>query len=152
MSVFGRVIGFTGTRHAMTAPQKRALREIMKGVTVLHHGDCVGADAAAYAIAKELGAKTVGHPPDNPILRAFTKNDDQRAPEPYQARNRSIVIDSEELVACPRHPTEHKKSGTWATIRFARKRGKRITIIKGSGKVYIENADVFDVRRLRGVL
>ena len=42
------------------------------------------------------------------------------------------------LVACPKGP-EEVRSGTWSTVRFARKRGKRIVIIMPDGTVTEEN-------------
>ena len=54
----GRVmrVGFTGTREGLTSAQRDALREVLRALapSVLAHGDCVGSDAAAHAVARDL--------------------------------------------------------------------------------------------------
>jgi len=124
-------IGFTGTGQGINDEQIEAvgkkLREL--GATELHQGDCVGADATSNAIAAGLGIKTVQHPPTNPKARAFTKCDEVRPAKPYLERNRDIVDECEHLIACPLTRQEHLRSGTWSTIRYARKQGKPMTII-----------------------
>ena len=137
-----RVVGFTGTRVGMKSAQVEKLREVLAGVTRLHHGDCVGADAEACAIAKELGALTAGHPPINPSLRAWTTNDRDHPPVHYLVRNRRIVDATNELVACPGKLEESRRSGTWATIRHARAIGRPITIIWPTGDTKHEPAAI----------
>lgn len=120
------VIGFTGTRRGTTGPQQETLRRILTGALIaggeMHHGDCVGADEEAHAIADSLGAAIYVHPPVDPSFRAYC---DGRTtayvaePKPYLERNRDIVDESDVLVACPDGP-ERRRSGTWATIRYAR--------------------------------
>ena len=107
------------------------LKDIMKKFgsnVVLHSGDCLGADALAFKYAKKLGWKNELHPPLNPKYRAYCKGYDKIHPEKeYLARNRDIVDSSKFLIAFPKDPSkEEQRSGTWATIRYARKKGKRI--------------------------
>jgi len=136
-----REAGFTGTRGGLKVAQADALREVLQGVTRLHHGDCVGADAEAYAMARQQGTPTEGHPPSNYGLRAFTMNDRDHLPAPYLVRNRAIVDATDELIACPGKMQENVRSGTWATIRHARATGKPITIIWPTGEVRLEIAE-----------
>jgi outer membrane protein insertion porin family len=49
-------------------------------------------------------------------------------------RNRAIVDSCDVLIACPKGP-EEQRSGTWATVRYARKQKKRIVIIWPDGEV-----------------
>jgi len=53
--------------------------------------------------------------------------------EPPLKRNHKIVDGSEHLLATPAGMHEERRSGTWATIRYARKQEKPITIIYPDG-------------------
>jgi hypothetical protein len=53
-------------------------------------------------------------------------------------RNHRIVDMTRVLVACP-DGEERQHSGTWATVRYARKRGKWIIIVYPDGTVREEN-------------
>lgn len=121
-------VGFTGTQHGMTPKQQDELRQCLTilrdqhEALIFHHGDCVGADAEADAIARELGYHIVLHPPTNPKKRAFCQADYYTcAPKSYLTRNQDIVLDTGVLLAAPRERVEEQRSGTWATVRFARR-------------------------------
>jgi hypothetical protein len=86
---------------------------------ILHHGDCVGADAAAHQIARDLGITVVVHPPVSNKKRAFCEGDQELPPKEYLVRNRDIVDASQVLVATPGGFQEKRRSGTWATVRYA---------------------------------
>lgn len=127
------IIGFTGTQDGCTHDQKEMLRILVGAGTVFHHGDCVGADADAHAIAQSLGLRTVCHPPDIAKKRAFTINSVTMNPKGYIRRNHDIVDACEILLACPKFNVEELRSGTWATIRYAKRIGKRVCIIFPDG-------------------
>jgi hypothetical protein len=101
-------VGFTGTRRGLTERQSAALVHLLARTTTLHHGGAIGADQQAEIIARQLGIATIVH------LPAGTRSTD------YLARNREIVDVSAELFAAPDGP-ERMRSGTWATVRYARK-------------------------------
>lgn len=124
-------IGFTGTQRGMTRRQVVALRQLMTGATELHHGDCIGADAQADAIARIFGVPVVIHPPENPSKRAFTAQggDTVWQPLPYLERNHDIVDECDVLIAAPKTPNEELRSGTWATVRYARRIGRPVNIL-----------------------
>jgi predicted kinase len=124
-------IGFTGSGQGINGDQAKKVYHLLKelGAKELHHGDCVGGDATAHNIAWRMGLRTIQHPPTNPRARAFTQCTEVRAEKPYLERNHDIVDETEHLIACPRTQTEILRSGTWATIRYARKLGKPVTII-----------------------
>jgi hypothetical protein len=133
-------IGFTGSRHGITAEQIAALVERFAllrhdhGATELHHGDCVGGDAAAAACAREVGLRVVGHPPNNPQWRAWFPSDEIREPLPFLDRDRKIVEAADVLVACPRsREDEARRSGTWYTIRHARRARIGLMVFAPSG-------------------
>lgn len=138
-------VGFSGTRHGMTDEQRRAFIAWAKtaGVTEFHHGCCIGADSQAVEVMMppcDMGIESpriVAHPPvAQPLFSASAHlaSDERRCPYPYLVRNRNIVDASEHLVACPKGP-EELRSGTWSTVRFARKVGKPVTIIWPDGTI-----------------
>lgn len=125
-------VGFTGTRKGMSPRQRRQLAAILHAVTEIHHGDCVGADEQAHELAVEAGIRRVVHPPSNPGKRAWCGIDDGSTvlpAKPYLARNRDIVDACDVLMAAPYGP-EEVRSGTWSTVRYARKIGKATRILE----------------------
>jgi hypothetical protein len=124
-------IGFTGTQKGMTQAQKEKLRWLLSNMHALyfHHGDCLGADAEAAAIARELNFRIVVHPPANRRHRAFLAGQEIRPTLPYLERNRQIAQECDLLIAAPSSCTEIRRSGTWATVRWARKLRKPIVFI-----------------------
>ena len=90
-------IGFTGTRHGMTEAQRGSLRSLLGDAGEFHHGDCIGADAQAHDIARDLGLEVVVHPPKVDTMRAWKTSDSDRIrePKPFLARNRDIVRETD---------------------------------------------------------
>lgn len=128
-----RHVGFTGTQHrGMTLSQRMEFENLLRPDDVVHHGDCVGADKDADTIARRVGCKVVIHPPDNDSKRAFCAQpgDEVRKPLPYLVRNRDIVNESETVIAAPRTAIEELRSGTWATIRYARQKRRSLIILR----------------------
>ena len=133
------VLGFTGTRVGLSEAQKNTLKDLLQifldPKTQIHHGDCLGADAEIHELCVILGFSIHIHPPSNPRFRAFCESADfSHQPKEYLARNRAIVNASSLLVAAPSGP-EKQRSGTWATVRFARQKEKPIVLIMPSGSV-----------------
>jgi hypothetical protein len=118
-------IGFTGSRQGMSQPQMENFVMLLKkmGMTEFHHGDCVGADEEAHAIVRDFfpNVQIVIHPPTSAGKRAFCVGDETRESLPYLTRDRKIVDECEFLFAAPLRNTEELRSGTWSTIRYARK-------------------------------
>lgn len=144
-------IGFTGTRDGMSEAQYRWTKRLVYhylgkyATTFFHHGCCVGADAQAHQIVEIMKSdglvpiEIVAHPPVHSKWRAHLRNiDDERKRKPYLERNKDIVDECDRLIACPAGP-EEQRSGTWATIRYARKRRKPITIVWRNGTVTEES-------------
>lgn len=125
------IVGFTGTRRGMNPWQRYLLENALVSleVTELHHGDCVGSDAQANVVVQYLGLRTVIHPPTDPKARAFCTYDEAREPCPYLERNHQIVDETDILIAAPEGP-EVVRSGTWATIRYARKLNRHVVILE----------------------
>ena len=133
-------VGFTGTKRGMTREQKHRLQKFLtvKAPHEFHHGDCVGADAEAHHIAFVYGADIVVHPPTNTSKMANCKNATRLPPKPYIERNHDIVDAVDVVVAAPGERDEQLRSGTWATIRYARKQGKQVYILFPDGKIEVQ--------------
>jgi hypothetical protein len=141
-------VGFTGTKRGMTSLQADKVEEILAEVRQLrsaeslllgwpefHHGDCVGADAGAHAIARRCGYRVVLHPPIEASLRAFCFADESREPAEYLTRNRDIVRETGLLIATPKRMGEEMRSGTWATVREARRHFTACLLVWVNGSV-----------------
>ena len=134
-------IGFTGTQSGMTFDQKNnflvTLRELNEEfhLTEFHHGDCIGADADAHKLMQIYfpHVEIRKHPPEDPKKRAFCEGGFCYTEKPYLVRNHMIVDETDMLIATPENGNEEMRSGTWATIRYAKKTDKKITIISPDG-------------------
>jgi hypothetical protein len=140
-------IGFTGTREGMTTSQWMQVQDLMREhfwVTMpneFHDGDCVGADSQAFHSAllmkNDLGldVKTHGHPCNlHEKYRAGNKHDVTYPIYPPLVRNRHIVQQSDLMLAAPKEYEEVKiGSGTWATIRYAQRKGVRLIVVWPDG-------------------
>ena len=135
-------VGITGTQDGMTEAQFSSVKELMEILYMneIHGGDCVGFDAECITLIQEIqpDVKTVGHPPLNPDKRAFLEYDELREEKEYIDRNHAIVDATKHLIAAPKGP-EVIRSGTWATIRYARKLKRNIIIVWPDGKYTYEN-------------
>jgi len=134
-------IGFTGTRQGMTGLQINEFHRIVRELDVARfaHGAAPGADLQAHDIIYRekniyievwpaTGAKTpdwdaLGHP--NYLRPAMLPLD----------RNKQIVNHCDLLIATPHTVEEQLRSGTWATIRYARKVHRPHYIIRPCGQL-----------------
>ena len=133
-------VGFTGTRLGMSRVQNTIFTGTLLMAKIgelpeFHHGDCIGADAQAHLIALKLGFIIHIHPPSNPKQRAFCTAHHDMTPKPYIERNHNIVDAVELMIATPDEAIEQLRSGTWATIRYAWKRNRKIIIIGPNGEM-----------------
>jgi hypothetical protein len=142
--LFGRTsIGFTGTRQGMTQQQRHTVYHLLHEIQPdeVHHGDCTGADAHFHDLVRETtrDIRIIGHPPINDKARAFCIFDETREPKDYIPRDRDIVDESQLLIATPKGFKEELRSGTWTTIRLARKAKKPTKIVWLDGSITEEN-------------
>lgn len=130
-------LGMSGSREGMSDEAKSAFKNILKYYEIkeAHHGDCIGADTRFHKIMKKKGIKIIIHPPKNNKMRNFCEGDETREPLDYIERNHQIVDESDILVAFPSTKHEVLRSGTWSTIRYARKKDKKIIIIYQDGSI-----------------
>jgi hypothetical protein len=119
-------VGFTGSRNGeMPDPQADAVLRYLAGFCTLHHGDCIGRDAHAHRLARQLGMLVEIHPPIYGSLRAFCAADYANKPRRFLTRNRF---------------EEQLRSGTWATVRYAQQMGKRVIVVFPDGSVSLQQA------------
>jgi len=124
------IVGFTGTQKGMTEGQSKSIENWLRhhNPSEVHHGDCIGADSQFHQIAKNQGIEICIHPPDDPRKRAFSIGGQMRPERPYLLRNHHIVESCDVLIATPKENEEIIRSGTWATIRHARKEKKKVIV------------------------
>jgi len=142
-------VGFTGTRHGMNEVQQEEFLKLInsKEFSEFHHGMCIGSDKQAHDMVTKLkmertkngkgDIKRAGHPPKYKGSMADCECDILMKADEYLVRNHNIVDHTDVLVATP-DTKEKIRSGTWSTVRYARKLGKKIYIIHKNGRVTIE--------------
>lgn len=135
------IVGFTGTQEGMTRFQMRSAEALLRRLArqnfkVFAHGGCIGADIEAAKLARALGYMTVRHPGDTPAKQDHTfLDDDYRVVLDNLARNRVIVSEATVMIATPRQYEETLRSGTWATVRYARKQGRPLYVLQPDGRL-----------------
>lgn len=122
----------------MSEKQSCAVRAILTahyaaGAREFHHGDCVGADAEAHAIARDIGYSVHVHPPENRSFRAYCYGDVNSEPDTYMNRNKAIVGASTIMVGCPASETREQRSGTAATMAYSLSVGVPVVMVAPSG-------------------
>lgn len=132
-------VSFTGTRKRISLSQEALLLDLLnaESFTEYHHGDCIGADKQFHDLIVSRLKNCYSHnalfihPPKDNKHRAFCKEGTILPEKPYLERNKDIVDASSLLIAMPHKDDEINKqrSGTWSTIRYAKKQKKDIIII-----------------------
>lgn len=138
------IVGITATQKGLTRKQRRAFRNLIRKLepTCLHHGDCIGGDVEGLQDARIIypHITVVVHPPLSDAKRAFSHATTYVEPRSYLVRNRDIVDAVDVLIALPSSRNERLRSGTWATVRYARKQHKAIYYVYQDGCVKHEGA------------
>lgn len=131
------ILGFTGTRKGMTQRQRATVKYLFAelGLTMLHHGGERHADAEAHRIALAMKARVHVHPgPDFGIIVDCLGADVVYKVKPNLERNEDIAVMAEDgLIAAPAQKHEVLRSGTWSTVRRARKYKRRIWVVAPDG-------------------
>lgn len=143
-------IGFTGTQRGLTTIQASMLWQTLTklheyDIYEYHHGTCIGADDQFDAFVRLIdnpGSTIHIHPPNNaqktadchlrPIGLRQVHIHSQKG---YLDRNTDIVTCSHIIVACPGECHEVIRSGTWATIRRARRMKKPHVLVFPDGSL-----------------
>lgn len=137
------VIGFTATRHVRGESDEAVIDRVLldlwsEGIRDIVTGGCYGGDAVIAAAAKARGFRV------HTVLPAVMAQVDGRwkehcttweqtamTAEPYRTRNERIVALADRLVAFPERAEDDprsRRSGTWMTVRIARRAGKPVDI------------------------
>lgn len=137
-------VGFTATRHGLTPLQKEGVYinletilsrhiiefSIERKEVQFHHGKCKGGDRAGLSIAKQFDFWTVAHPSDLTNWTFFDlESDEERSIRPPLERDYNIVNECDIVIACPFEMDEVRRSGTWSTIRCAKRLNKLLVVI-----------------------
>jgi hypothetical protein len=143
------ILGFTGTRTGMSLAQIGSIRKTIRTYRLItprieaHHGVCIGADIHFHEICKDLSLYVIGHPGIRPDGKCFTRAtcicNELRPPRPFLARDRDIVNVAHILLAAPAGFREEIRSGTWTTVRYARRIQRKIVIFWPDGTIKQEN-------------
>ena len=127
--------GHTGTRRGMTKAQMHTLRTLVHEqghlVTEWHHG-CSGKsdEAGSYIAASLMVPLIIGHPG---TARPVGYWDELREAKDNLVRDGDIAREADHLLATPYEDDEILRSGTWSTVRRARKFRTPVTIIFRDG-------------------
>lgn len=134
--------GMTGTREGVTDKQKAAfeLWLAFHPSVELAHGAAIGADeyVALRVASHGNGSFCVAFPsniPNQTSQRAIKVSHEVHPERPPLERNQDIVEYSNEMLAFPGGMAEKRRSGTWATIRRARRWGRSIQFFWPDGTV-----------------
>jgi hypothetical protein len=139
-------LGITATKKGGSPEQLKWLREqfslaarVYPRVT-LHHGDCVGGDAEAHALALEFGFAIEVHPPSNPQHRAYCGIGEEgtviHPVKDYHGRNHDIAVAVVALLGMPEGmASSYPRSGTWSTLRVGVREGTPIRFCLPNGEV-----------------
>jgi hypothetical protein len=134
-------VGISGVRHPLNAAQRDLFRNLIavfrpvdfgaeQGV-MMHHGACTGADSEAHTAGCVYGFDITLHPASNTgqwhngYLKPQGRGVQLERHASY-VRNRQIVAAADVLIVAPLYPEAYPqslRSGTWQTIRYARKKG-----------------------------
>lgn len=135
------IIGFTGSRKGMTPEALEALESVLSNhptCTGVVHGCAIGADAQFHKVAMEHGFPILGSPSTlNAQSMPINKDEfailmTRRGP---LDRNHIIVDVCDLLIAAPETLVEVRRSGTWATMRYAKTQGRRCTVLGPVGTI-----------------
>ncbi len=127
------VLVFTGTQDGWTEKQGKGVSKFLdehKPVLVVH-GDCIGSDTLFHKMCQKKGINIIGFPCDIIEKRAFNKGFKVlHEPKRPLVRNVNMVMEGTYLLATPKTKKEILRSGTWHTVRQARKYGVSYTILE----------------------
>jgi hypothetical protein len=141
-------VSITATSAGLTEQQRMQFVDLCfaldEPIDELHHGDCIGGDDELDDLAARQGlcrmivmhpaSGSAAHKRAHANLRNWPYPRELRDPAPPIERDH-IMVDSTELtIALPRSMQEERRSGTWATIRYAKRTGAHLAIIYPDGK------------------
>ena len=142
------IISFTGTQDGMNVTQKTNVIKLIKAqkakITKAVHGDCIGADTDFHNIMSDIFVMNdliEIHPCTATSKRAYNK-----APKIYEPiapldRNRIMVQRAHLVIGTPGTDSEILRSGTWMSIRYAKKMVRPLVIFYPGGAIEAFNME-----------
>lgn len=136
-------IGISGSRTGMINEAKELFDDYIlnnqDNIGEIHHGDCIGVDSEVHEMISNnyQDIKIIIHPPIKNTCRAYCKSEYIKQEYDYLKRNHNIVDETDILIAFPPTKEEIRRSGTWSTIRYAKKKNKKLIIIYPDGTTTI---------------
>ena len=118
-------------------PYIHTLLSALPKSSILIHGDCVGADAEVHALAIELGLDIHIYPCNLNQYRAYCSGAVYTAKSKAPLIRNHDIVDSVNLIIATPSGSEKLRSGTWATIRYAKKQKCKLIIIAPDGAVSV---------------
>ena len=139
-------VSFTGTRIGMSKTQERLFTEFLTKykdeIELFAHGSCCGCDEEAHDLVKKIlgnGVFITVFPSTSKTRKILSGANYVATPKIPMDRNIDIVkAGSDLLIACPRSDKEILRSGTWATVRIARKLKIPVVILQRTAQMDIE--------------
>jgi hypothetical protein len=135
---------FTGSQDGMTRVQADVVYQWLVQhddiIEEIRHGGCIGADKEFHDFCQHfnLGELVEVYPSNIPSKQAVINPEAYKIKHPPDfplERNKTMVYASEVCLATPKEADEVMRSGTWATIRYARKNHLKVVIIEPSGAI-----------------
>lgn len=131
------IVGFTGTRRGMSRDQQLRVFSLLQhfGPKETRHGDCQGADEQFHEMCYTIGIPIHVHPPKDETYRAYCSTGiiTPYPPQDFYVRDRHIVQGSTLLIGTPLN--DRSRGGTWYTMNYARKYGKKVYKVLRDGSV-----------------
>lgn len=132
------ILSVTGTRTGASEAALDACRHWLSThdqPTEAHHGDCVGADTQWHELLEAMDVPIHIHPCNLRSQRSHLSGAQIYPVRSPLVRNHVLVDVCDVLHAFPQTMEEIQRSGTWATIRYARKSGRDHVLFWPDGTV-----------------
>lgn len=147
-----KILCFTGTQVGMALRQRATIRQMMTGSALMEirrlarilHGGCIGADDQFHDMldGMELLRRTEVYPSN--VLDKVADLSGRLpllvhpASDPLE-RNKLMIARAHSVLAAPKEFSEVTRSGTWATVRAARRKGIPVLIVYPDGSRHLES-------------
>jgi hypothetical protein len=131
-----------GVPLGMSEVQQERVRDLLMGYLsespVILNGLCVGADAQAHTIARELKIPIIGHPgfEVGNKWRVDLECDELRTVWPPKVRDKMMVREGRVCIATPCSTVEEWRGGTWLTFHYAQEHGLKWHCVWPDGSLW----------------
>jgi len=137
--------GFSGTRAGMSHTQYEIIRVCLSigKPAIVRHGGAHGSDTEFHALWREECPLRFADiwPADQARVKLFDGQDHvaMNSVRPPLTRNEEIVKRSTFLIAAPHSQKEELRSGTWTTVRMARRIHVPVLIVWPNGVMTLDH-------------